>query len=142
MGTIEILSLVVSTISTVLAIVAMKLAKSAETEVRTNFQLTKDVLAKIQSESAVVKSTVETSHKALLDTVTHLLNVTLEPPQKPSADDKAKAKIVDFLIKRAETDPNAVDRLAQIAADRRESAGSLIVGGKINKPNNQVEGTQ
>lgn len=141
MSTLELLSLILSVVSIVLSLVAMKLASRAESEVRANFERTKDVLADIRTESASMKATVENSHVKLIDSVTHLLTSRFDPPRRATVEDRARTKLLDVMIRTAEKDPAAMRALLRLtAADGSgEEDARLVKPARLNKPNNTPE---
>lgn len=90
LGFIEAISFIASIASLILAVVAIWASKSAEREVRENFEKTqkvmseyqertKEVLAEIDKRAAVIERTVSESQRQLMDTMTNIINETVLP---------------------------------------------------------------
>ena len=59
MDILTVISLIASIVSIVLAIVSMVSSSNSEKETRNNFEKTKDILHKIETESAVINQSIQ-----------------------------------------------------------------------------------
>ena len=75
-------SFMASIASLVLAVVAIFLARSSAKESRDNYEKTKDVLAKINTRSAVIETTVHKSQDQLMATVTKIIDEIVIPKKE------------------------------------------------------------
>lgn len=80
MDVLTVISLIASIVSIVLAIVSMISSSNSEKETRNNFEKTKDILHKIETESAVINQSIQ---KNLADITTLFSNVLDKVIQNP-----------------------------------------------------------
>ena len=83
MDLLTVISLIASIVSIVLAIVSMRSSSIAEKETKENFDKTKDILHKIEKESAVINQSIQ---KNLADITTLFSNVLDKVIQSPEKD--------------------------------------------------------
>jgi hypothetical protein len=80
MDVLTVISLIASIVSIVLAIMSMISSSNSEKETRNNFEKTKDILHKIETESAVINQSIQ---KNLTDITTLFSNVLDKVIQEP-----------------------------------------------------------
>lgn len=105
MDVLTIISLIASIVSIALAIVAMKVSSVSEKETRENFDKTKDILCKIEKESAVINQSIQ---KNLTDITTLFSNVLDRVIQKPREEkiQQLSMQEIDEIIEKAEKNQN------------------------------------
>ena len=108
----EVLSLLASLASLVLALVAIWFARATEKEARANYQRTKDVLGEIDKRAAVIETTVSESQRQLLDTMTNILNETVIP-KKQDVGEMLGAQLIQALIPAMTQNPAKLKELME-----------------------------
>ena len=106
-----VVSLVVGTISVVLALVAIWYAYQSERKSTANYNSTKDVLAEISEKAAVIQSTVNNTQEKLVDTITEIA----KPKQETQEEMLIKTMLPTIL-----QNPEMLERLMRSAEQQRE----------------------
>ena len=108
LGIVEVVSLIASLASLILAMVTIHAARSSEKEVRDNFEKTqkmmvdyesriKDVLSEIDKKSAIIEKTVSESQKDLMATMTNIINETVIPKKEDMGEQFAMMFVQQLL---------------------------------------------
>ena len=106
MDTSEVFSVVASAFSIALAVIAIRLALTAASESRDNYQKTKDALAEIDKTSALIHQNVAKHQSVLSQMIQHLL------PKQPDPDDESFRADLRLVAR----DPEELARLLSLGA--------------------------
>ena len=109
---LDAISLISAIFSIVLAIIAIITASKSEREVRENFEKTqkmmvdyesriKDLLAEINTKSAVIEKTVSESQQSLMATMTNIINETVIP-KKADFGEQAAMQFLPMIMENPE----------------------------------------
>ena len=106
-----VVSLVVGSVSVVLALVAIWYSHQSERKSTANYNNTKDVLAEISEKAAVIQSTVNNTQEKLVDTITEIA----KPKQETQEEMLMKTMLPAIL-----QNPDMLERLIRGAEQQRE----------------------
>ena len=103
----SIVNFIVSISSISLAIVAIIQAINSTRESRKNYEKTKDVLAEINTKSAVIEATVQKSQEKLMATVTKIIDEIVIPKK----DDPRGRMFLDLMANNPQMQQMAQERM-------------------------------
>lgn len=81
MDVLTVISLIASIVSIVLAIVSMVSSSNSAKETRDNFEKTKDILHKIETESAVINQSIQKNLADITTLFSNVLDKVIKEPQ-------------------------------------------------------------
>lgn len=113
MTSIDLINLIASISSLVLAVGAIIFSYKSSRESEDNFQKTKDVLAEVDKRAAVIEATVNNSQEHLLTTLTNILNETAIP-KKANINEQITSQFFQGLLSDPEKASKLVSSLAPL----------------------------
>ena len=112
----SVLVLILSILSTVLALVALWIAKSDGREHRDDRRRTNDALSEISKSVVIIENTVVEHQQQLIDTLTSLLS------EKVS---HTKPEVSNEYLVTLSSDPDRIDKLIRYLQARKELLASI-----------------
>lgn len=114
MDVLTVISLIASIVSIVLAIVAMKSSAVSEKETRENFDKTKDILHKIETESAVINQSIQKNLTDITTLFSNVLDKVIQDPKEEQFQPMSTQEI-DEIIEKDDEKPKKDDFSNQLA---------------------------
>ena len=99
MDVLTVISLIASIVSIVLAIVAMKSSAVSEKETRENFDKTKDILHKIETESAVINQSIQKNLTDITTLFSNVLDKVIQDPKEEQFQPMSTQEIDEIIEK-------------------------------------------
>ena len=93
MDILTVISLIASIVSIVLAIVSMVSSSNSEKETRNNFEKTKDILHKIETESAVINQSIQKNLADITTLFSNVLDKVIKEPQNEQFQEISEKEI-------------------------------------------------
>ena len=114
MDVLTVISLIARIVSIVLAIVAMKSSAVSEKETRENFDKTKDILHKIETESAVINQSIQKNLTDITTLFSNVLDKVIQDPKEEQFQPMSTQEI-DEIIEKDDEKPKKDDFSNQLA---------------------------
>lgn len=102
MDLLTVISLIASIVSIVLAVVSMKSSSVAEKETKENFDKTKDILHKIEKESAVINQSIQKNLTDITTLFSNVLDKVIQSPEKDNIQPISEQEIEEILNEKSE----------------------------------------
>lgn len=114
MDVLTVISLIASIVSIVLAIVSMVSSSNSEKETRDNFERTKDILHKIETESAVINQSIQKNLADITTLFSNVLDKVIKEPQNEQVQEISTQEI-DKIIEEDNQNKKQDDFSEQLA---------------------------
>ena len=115
MDVLTVISLIASIASIVLSIIAMKLSTESEKETRNNFEKTKDILHKIEKESAVINQSIQKNLTDITTLFSNVLDKVIQSPEKDEMKEITEQKVDEIFDEKNSKQKNKEDFSNQLA---------------------------
>lgn len=115
MDVLTVISLIASIASIVLSIIAMKLSTESEKETRNNFEKTKDILHKIETESAVINQSIQKNLTDITTLFSNVLDKVIQSPEKDEMKEITEQKVDEIFDEKNSKQKNKEDFSNQLA---------------------------
>lgn len=102
MDLLTVISLIASIVSIVLAIVSMRSSSMSEKETKENFDKTKDILHKIETESAVINQSIQKNLTDITTLFSNVLDKVIQSPEKDNIQPISEQEIDEMLNEKNE----------------------------------------
>lgn len=99
---LTVISLIASIVSIVLAVVSMKSSSVAEKETKENFDKTKDILHKIEKESAVINQSIQKNLTDITTLFSNVLDKVIQSLEKDNMQQISEQEIEEILNEKSE----------------------------------------
>ena len=115
MDVLTVISLFASIASIVLSIIAMKLSTESEKETRNNFEKTKDILHKIETESAVINQSIQKNLTDITTLFSNVLDKVIQSPEKDEMKEITEQEVDEIFDEKNSKQKNKEDFSNQLA---------------------------
>ena len=115
MDVLTVISLIASIASIVLSIIAMKLSTESEKETRNNFEKTKDILHKIETESAVINQSIQKNLTDITTLFSNVLDKVIQSPEKDEMKEITEQEVDEIFDEKNSKQKNKEDFSNQLA---------------------------